>query len=128
MFNPLKYYTREALKNLNDRAREILSYIYPPITMYEEGGEIFIEADLPGFDKKDIKVRSEKDCITIQATRKIETKSGTMITNQRPENVFKRVRIPYEMEQAAELMTAKYANGILTIKLPAKGFKSVKVE
>ncbi len=127
MYNPLKYYTHEAMKNLNDRAREILSFIYPPITMYEEGGEIFIEADLPGFDKKDIKVRSEKDSITIQASRKIDVKGGTIISNQRPENVFKRVKVPYEMDSDAAL-SAKYANGVLTIKVPAKGFKTVKVE
>lgn len=127
MYNPLKYYTHEAMKNLNSRAKEILSYIYPPVTMYEESGEIYIEADLPGFDKKDIKVRSERGSVTIQASRKIESKTGTLISNQRPENIFKRIRIPYEVDQGAEL-TAKYANGVLTIKVPAKGFKTVKVE
>ncbi len=127
MYNPLKYYTHEAMKNLSSRAKEILSYLYPPITMYEEGGEIYIEADLPGFDKKDIKVRSERDSITIQASRKIEPKGGSILSNQRPENVFKRVRIPYEMDEDAEL-TAKYVNGVLTVKVPAKGFKTVKVE
>lgn len=127
MYNPLKYYTQEAMKNLSSRAKEILSYLYPPITMYEEGGEIFIEADLPGFDKKDIRVRSEKDSITIQASRKIEVKGGTVLSNQRPENIFKRIRVPYEMDPDADL-TAKYANGVLTIKVPAKGFKTVKVE
>ncbi len=126
MYNPLKYYTQEALKNMNDKAKEILSFMYPPITMYEEGGEVKIEADLPGFNKKDIKIRTNKNSVTIEATRKIQTE-GTVIVNQRPEHVFKRVSVPYEIEQNADLV-AKYADGVLKISLQIKGMKTVKVE
>ncbi len=127
MFNPLKYYTGEAIKNLNDKAKEILSFMYPPVTIYEEGGDIVIDADLPGFDKKDVKVRAEKDAVTIEASRKIEPKTGTLISNQRPEKIFKRIKIPYETDTSTDL-SAKYQNGILTIRIPAKGFKTIKVE
>ena len=44
------------LKNVNDRAKEVLTYLYPPVRMYEDNGEIVIEADMPGFDKKDINI------------------------------------------------------------------------
>ena len=37
---------------------------------------------------------------------------GTVILNQRPENLFKRVSLPYEVDPAAEL-TAKYSNSVL---------------
>jgi len=60
IYGPLKFMADEFMKNVNDRAKEVLTYLYPPVRMYEDNGEIVIEADMPGFDKKDIKVTSSK--------------------------------------------------------------------
>lgn len=126
MYNPLKYFTGEVAKNLSDRAKEIMTFLYPPVTMYEESGEIVVEADLPGFDKKDITVRLEKDALTISAQREITTK-GVVYLDQRPDSFMKRIKLPVEVDQEVEY-SAKYSNGVLTIRIPAKGVKTIKVE
>ncbi len=126
MYGPLRFYAQEMVKNIGERGKEILSLMYPPVTMYENGGEIIIEADIPGFDKKEIKVRLEKDAVIITASRE-KVDNGTIILDQRPDKVNKRIRLPYEVDQGSD-MTAKYLNGVLTLRIPAKGLKSIKVE
>ncbi len=126
MYNPLKFYAQEAMKSMNDRAREILSFLYPAVTVSEDAGNLVVEADLPGFDKKDVKVRLDRNALVIQGTRKLEPK-GVVVTNQRPDSVFKRIQLPYEIDSGADL-TAKYLNGVLTIHVPVKGVKTVKVD
>ncbi len=126
MYNPLRFYANEAMKSINDKAKEVLSFLYPAVTISEDAGELVIEADLPGFDKKDVKVRLDRNALVIQGTRKMEQK-GTTILNQRPESVFKRVSLPYDVDPAAEL-SAKYLNGVLTVRVPVKGVRTVKVD
>ncbi|MEM0158276.1 MAG: archaeal heat shock protein Hsp14 [Thermoplasmataceae archaeon] len=126
MYNPLKYFTSEVLKGISDRAKEVMTFLYPPVTMYERNGEIIIEADMPGFDKKDINVRLERNSISISGERKIESK-GNIYLDQRPDKVQKRIRLPLDVDPDVTF-TAKYSNGILTISLPAKGVRTVKVE
>ncbi|MCL4328689.1 MAG: Hsp20/alpha crystallin family protein [Candidatus Thermoplasmatota archaeon] len=126
MYGPLKFYTQEIAKTISDRAKEALSYLYPAITMYEEGGDLYIDADLPGFDKKEIKVRQESNAVIISASRMIDPK-GSVIFNQRPESVYKRIRLPFDVEPESEVV-ARYQNGILSLKIPSKGLKTVKIE
>lgn len=126
MYNPLKYFTGEVAKNLGDRAKEVMTFLYPPVTMYEDAGEIVIEADLPGFSKKDITVRLEKNALTISAERKIDTK-GVVYMDQRPDKFTKRIRLPLEVDQDVNY-TAKLTNGVLVVRFPAKGVKTIEVE
>ena len=126
MYNPLKYFTEEFAKNIGDRAKEIMTFLYPPVTMYEEAGEIVIEADLAGFNKKDITVRLEKNSISISAERTISTK-GVVYLDQRPDKFMKRIRLPLEVDQDVKY-SAKYLNGVLVIRVPAKGVRTIEVE
>lgn len=126
MYNPLKYFTGEVAKNIGERAKEIMTFLYPPVTMYEDAGDIVIEADLPGFNKKDVTVRLEKNALTISAERKVETK-GVVYLDQRPEKFTKRIRLPLDVDQDVNY-TAKLSNGVLVIRFPAKGVKTIEVE
>ena len=126
MYNPLKYFTSEVAKNLGGRAKEIMTFLYPPVTMYEDAGEIVVEADLPGFNKKDITVRLERNALTISAERKLETK-GVVYLDQRPDKFTKRIGLPLEVDQDVNFK-AKLTNGVLTVRFPAKGIKTIEVE
>ena len=126
MYRPLKYYSDEFMKNINNRAKEIMTFMYPPVTMYEDNGYIGIEADLPGFSREDIKVTLEKNAIVIRAEREIKPE-GTVFENQRPEKVFKRMSLPMEVDTEQDF-TAKYDNGVLSLKIPVKNVKTVKIE
>ena len=126
MYRPLKFYSNEFIKNINERAQEIMSFLYPPMTMYQESGYIYIDLDMPGFNKNDISITLEKSYIVINATREIK-KSGTVFENQRPSKVFKRIQLPAEPDKNAEV-TARYEDGVLHLSIPAKDIKSIKVE
>ncbi len=126
MYRPLKYYSDEFMKNVNNRAKEIMSFIYPPVTMYEDGGEITFEADLPGFEKENIKITTEKNAVVIRANREIKTE-GNVFENQRPEKVFKRLSMPMEINTEVDPV-ATYTNGVLTLKIPVKDVKTVRIE
>ncbi len=126
MYRPLKYYSDEFMKNVNNRSKEIMSFLYPPITMYEDNGYIGIEADLPGFSRDDIKVTVEKNALVIRAEREIKP-DGTIFENQRPEKIFKRISLPLEVDTEKDF-TAQYNDGVLSIKIPVKNVKTVKIE
>ena len=126
MYRPLKYYSDEFIKNINNRAKEIMTFMYPPVTVYEDNGYIGIEADLPGFDRNDIKVTLEKNAIVIRAEREIKPE-GTVFENQRPEKVFKRMSLPMEVDTEQEF-SAKYTDGVLSLKIPVKNVKTVRIE
>ncbi|MEM0155681.1 MAG: archaeal heat shock protein Hsp14 [Thermoplasmataceae archaeon] len=123
---PLRFYADEFMKGLGNRVKEAMSFIYPPVTMYEESGEIIVEADLPGFKKENIRIVLDTNSLTIFANRELE-KSGMMYMDQRPEKVHKRISLPMEVDYAANY-NAKYKDGVLTIRIPVKGIKTVKVE
>ena len=74
---PLKFYADEFMKGVGNRVKEVMSFVYPPVTMYEESGEIVIEADLPGFKKDNIRVVLEKNALSISARRELN-RSGMM--------------------------------------------------
>ncbi|AAT43324.1 archaeal heat shock protein Hsp14 [Picrophilus oshimae] len=126
MYRPLKFYSNEFIKNINDRAQEIISFLYPPMTMYQENGYIYIDLDMPGFKKDNISVTLEKSYVVINASREIN-KGGTVFENQRPSKVFKRIQLPGEPDKNADV-SAKYEDGVLHLSIPAKDVKSIKVE
>jgi HSP20 family molecular chaperone IbpA len=126
MYNPLRYFSGEVMKNLSERSKEIMTFLYPPVTMHDKGGELIVEADMPGFDKKDINVRINKRSLIIDAERDTSVK-GTVYLDQRPDKINKVIHLPFETDPDLNF-TAKYANGVLTITVPSTGVKAIKVE
>ena len=88
----------------------------------DEGDHFLLEADLPGFDKKDIKLDVNNDVLTIKAERhsKVEKKDK--------KNKFVHVERSYgsycrdfdvSMIKVDDIM-ARYENGVLSLELPKK--------
>ena len=73
--------------------------------------------DIPGFTKKDIELTLCGDILSINAKKIIDEKeSQTLISNQRPNIIDKKIRLPIEIKQGEEkIESAKYENGILTL-------------
>jgi Molecular chaperone (small heat shock protein) len=116
----------EFMKNAGEHGKEILTFLYPPVRMYEDNGELVIEADLPGFQKKEIKVVANKFSMEISASRKTQ-KDLNLYMDQRPDNVRKTIRLPVELDTDKQHV-AKYADGVLTIRAAIKGLTTLKVE
>ncbi len=124
MYTPVKFFTNEFMKNMGNSIKEVSSFIYPPVAVFQDGQDLVVEAEIAGFNKKDIKVTVDKDVLTISASR--ERKHERVYLDQRIDNVFKVVKLPMEIE--AEEMNAKYSDGILTVRMKTKNVHSVEVE
>ena len=96
----------------------------PRTDMYEERGELVVNAELPGIKSEDLDVRLEGDTLTIKAEKKAEVEEdATHHARERYYGQYYRsVTLPFPVEE--DKITATLNEGILEIKLP----KAEKVE
>ncbi|MGI0097413.1 MAG: Hsp20/alpha crystallin family protein, partial [Nitrosopumilaceae archaeon] len=75
---------------------------------------------IPGFNKDDIKLTIHENILSIKAEKKINTNSkDEIICNQRPNIIDKKIRLPIKIKEGEEKVnSAKYIDGVLTIKIP----------
>lgn len=88
----------------------------------DEGDHYLLEADLPGFDKKDIALDINGDILTVHAERhsKVEEKDkkDKVIRMERSYGSYSR---QYDISRVkADEIKAKYDNGVLKLTLPKK--------
>jgi HSP20 family protein len=84
--------------------------------MYVENDTLVVVTDVPGFDKKDVKITLHKNTLSIYA-EKNESKKESMICWQRPIVIDKKIPIPVEISDDG-VSSAKLVQGVLTIKIP----------
>jgi HSP20 family protein len=92
---------------------------FPKIDIWEDEEKYVVEAELPGFDKKDIDINITDDILTIKASRKKEEekKDKNYYYAERSYGEFLRsVRLPSEVDKKS--IKAKYNNGVLELTLP----------
>ena len=126
LYGPLRYMADEFMKNAGERSKEALTFLYPPVRMYEDNGELVVEAEMAGFHKKEIKVVANKMSIEISASRK-EEEGLNLYLDQRPSKVRKTIRLPVELD-TEKPQVAKYTDGVLTIRATIKGRNPLKIE
>ncbi len=124
MYTPVRFFTNEFMKNVGNTVKEVSSFIYPPVTIYQDGQDLVVEAEIAGFSKKDIKVTVDNNVLTISARR--ERKYERLYMDQRTDNVFKVVKLPIDVD--SEEMSARYSDGILSVRMKTKNVHSVEVE
>ncbi len=89
----------------------------PPVEMYETDDEVVIRAELPGVTKADIEVHAEKNAVSIRG----ESKENKEVEEQgyyRREiryGAFSRT-LPTPVDIAPDAVSAKFSDGILTIR------------
>jgi HSP20 family protein len=114
---------------IGTRSREMFELILPAVDMFEDGSNLVIVLDMPGFAKEDIKTRLTEHHLVINAKREPEERDGMVYWEQRPLKVRKRIPLPVKVDVDDEAdLVGKYENGVLTIKLPLKGVGKVRVE
>ena len=88
----------------------------------EEDGKYVLEADMPGFNKEDIKLDVDNDILTISAERHSEhedkDKAGNYIRCERSYGSYSRSFDVSAID--SEKITATYENGVLTLDMPKK--------
>lgn len=119
---------KEVLKEIGNKSREFYEFVLPPIDIMLDDDSLIVTVDLPGFDKKDIKLRINGNILSINAKRETDHE-GTVIWHQRPHEVDKKIRLPIGVKEGEEAVgSAKYLHGVLTLKIPIKSGKDIAIE
>lgn len=122
------YMVKEVMKEIGNKSREFYEFILPPVDMILQNDSLIVTIDMPGFDKKEIKLKLNGNILSINAKREDETE-GTVVWRQRPRIIDKKVRLPIEVKDDEDPgASAKYRDGVLTFTIPVKTGKNITVE
>ena len=114
-----QYMAKEVMRELGNRSKEFYEFIMPAIDIVEDGNDLLIIIDLPGFAKKDIKLRIVGDILSINAKREPEENIGTVYYRQRPSMIEKKVTLPISVSDDEKVVgTANYVDGVVTLRVP----------
>ena len=122
---------KEVIKEIGNKSREFYEFVLPPIDMYRNENSLKIVIDIPGFNKDDIKLTLYEDIRSIKAEKTIDEKeSESLISNQRPNVIDKKVRLPIDIKEGEEkIESAEYENGFLTVVIPVQKYgKDITIE
>lgn len=104
----------------------------PRADVYENDGKVFLDVELPGLDKNDIKVEVKNNTLTISGERVSQRATEDSQCNC-SERIYGKFERSFELSDTVESdkVSAEFKNGILTLTLPkaekAKA-KEIKVE
>ena len=122
---------KEVIKEIGNKSREFYEFVLPPIDMYLTDDNLKVVIDVPGFTKKQIELTLCGDILSIKAEKEIEKKeSDSLISNQRPDVIDKKVKLPIDINQGEEkIESAKYVDGVLTLIIPViKKGKNISID
>ena len=122
---------KEVIKEIGNKSREFYEFVLPPVDMYLYENNLKVVIDIPGFSKEDVNLTLCGDILSIKAQKVIDKKeSESLITNQRPNIINKKIKLPIDVKQGKEkIESAKYENGILTLIIPViKKGKDISIE
>ncbi len=91
------------------------------IDILEEDDKFVIEANLPGFKKKDVKISVNNNELIIEAQRdeKKEEKKGSYCRCERYQGSYRRV-LSLNDEVNSEKIVARFEDGVLKLDIPKK--------
>ena len=115
----VRHMAKEVMREIGNKSREFYEFVLPPVDMHLENNNLVITVDIPGFNKDDIKLTIHGNILSIKAEKKVNTNSkDEIICNQRPNIIDKKIRLPIKIKEGEEKVnSAKYADGVLTIKI-----------
>ena len=93
----------------------------PSVDVWEDKDSVYVEADIPGFDQKDIHLDLKGDSLIISAKKeesKEEKKKNYYYSERYQGSFYRDVTLPGSIDQSNAKAT--YKNGVLKIKLPKK--------
>ena len=144
-----------ALDNLHDEMDKLFNFSWgdfplravkesfaPAVDMWEDGNNVYLEADLPGFEQKDVSVKVKDQALVISAKKEEEKQENLPAGSPHGEavgkagkknyhyyerfsgNFYRAVGLPADVN--TNKVTANYKNGVLNVTLPKKEEKKEK--
>ena len=103
----------------------------PSVDVQETEKSYFLEAELPGFDEKDIEIKVDNNCLTIESKKEEESSSkdndnrNYLIRERRVSSFSRSFKLPENAEP--EGITASFKNGILSLEVGKKAESQQRV-
>ena len=99
--------------------KDSISLWTPRVDVHETDRESIVDIELPGIDKKDVKVELKDNLLTVSGERKHERKREDS-EYSRVERHYGRFERTFGLPETvnAEKVSAEYKNGILVLTLP----------
>ncbi len=94
---------------------------YPPLNLWEDDNNLFVEAELPGFELSELEITVTGDNqLSIKGERKQpELEKGTWHRRERGFGSFNRmIELPQHVD--AEGVSAEFKHGVLNVTMPKK--------
>ena len=113
----VRHMAKEMIKEIDNKSREFYEFVLPPVDMYLDDDSLTVIIDLPGFDKKDIKLTLHLNILSINAEKHEPQKDG-VVCRQRPSVIDKKILLPVHVKDEDVVGSAKFFQGVLTVKIP----------
>lgn len=97
----------------------VTTSVVPAADIYETGGEIVVELEVPGYERKELEIEVSDHTLTVSGQRAKETEKTekTLLTHERLESMFERsFQLPSEADTGH--LKATYGTGVLTLHIP----------
>ena len=101
--------------------RRFSTSVYPPLNLWEDDNNLFVEAELPGFELSELDITVTGDNqLSIKGERKQpEMEKGTWHRQERGYGSFSRlIELPQHVD--ADKVSAEFKHGVLTVTMPKK--------
>ena len=125
-----QYMAKELMRELGNKSREFYEFVMPALDMYEDGSDLVILIDLPGFSKQDISLRILDNVLTISAKRQKDeyTNTDTIYIRQRPLYINKKVPLPIRVTEEDQVLgSATYVEGVVTLRIPIPRYNTIPI-
>lgn len=102
---------------------------YPPVNVWEKGGEYYVEAELPGLCAEDVEISVVGSELTLSGRRsRVELEGAAYHRRERGEGEFTRVvHLPVEVD--SDKVSAQMRDGVLLVTLPkAESLRPRKIQ
>ncbi|MGD9504105.1 MAG: Hsp20/alpha crystallin family protein [Syntrophobacteraceae bacterium] len=95
------------------------SSVFPALNVSEDENNIYVRAELPGVDPKDLDISIEGDALTLRGERKSSEPGGKVNYHRREREMgrFRRV-LSFPTKIDADKAGASFKSGVLTLTLP----------
>ena len=100
------------------RRLELPRRAFPALNVWEDGDNVYAEAELPGFAIDDLELSATHNLLTIKGKREVQYDDNvTVLRSERASGEFERtIELPQDVE--TEKVEASLTNGILRITMP----------
>ena len=125
-----QYMVKEIMKELSNRSREFYEFVLPPIDIIEDANDLVVTIDLPGFAKRDIKLRITANVLSVSAKREEMENVGTVYSRHRPIQIDKKIPLPISVGEDDDEQirgTAIYQDGVVTLRIPIPSSSSIPI-